>query len=264
MIRAIATVLIATTAAAAACASVAPPGPSQSATIPSLDYAVVRIYPHDPDAFTQGLLFHDGFLFESTGRNGKSSVRKVRLETGAVVQRRDVAAMYFAEGLALSGTRLVQLTWQTNIGFVYDVATFAPQGSFNYTGEGWGLTTDRSRLIMSDGTPQLRFLDPTTLMTTGTVTVKESGEPVRNLNELEMIGSDLFANVWTTDRIVRIDPKSGAVTAHLDLDRLRSQLPTDREIDVLNGIAYDAEGKRVFVTGKLWPSLFEIKVEGVP
>lgn len=262
MIRAIATLLIAVVAAAA-CASVAPPEPSQSGAIPSLDYTVVRIYPHDPDAFTQGLLFHDGFLFESTGRNGKSSVRRVMLETGAIVQQREVAPMYFAEGLALWGTRLLQLTWQTNIGFVYDLATFTPQGTFNYTGEGWGLTTDRTRLIMSDGTPQLRFLDPTTLMTTGTVTVKESGEPVRNLNELEMIGSDLFANIWTTDRIVRIDPKSGAVTAHLDLDRLRSQLPADREVDVLNGIAYDAQAKRLFVTGKLWPSLFEIKVEGV-
>jgi glutaminyl-peptide cyclotransferase len=263
MIRAVATLLIAAVAAAAACASAAPPAPPQSGTIPSLDYTVVRIFPHDPDAFTQGLLFHDGFLFESTGRNGKSSLRKVRLETGDVVQRRDVAAMYFAEGLALWGTRLLQLTWQTNIGFVYDLATFAPQGSFNYTGEGWGLTTDRTRLIMSDGTPQLRFLDPMTLMTTGTVTVTESGEPVSNLNELEMIGPDLFANIWTTDRIVRIDPTSGAVTAHLDLDRLRAQLPADRELDVLNGIAYDAQAKRLFVTGKLWPSLFEIKVEGV-
>ena len=140
------------------------------------------------------------------------------------------------------------------------VATFAPQGSFNYTGEGWGLTTDGTRLIMSDGTPQLRFLDPMTLMTTGTVTVTESGDPVRNLNELEMIGSDLFANVWTTDRIVRIDPKSGAVTAHLDLDRLRGQLPAGREVDVLNGIAYDAPTKRIFVTGKLWPRVFEIQI----
>jgi glutaminyl-peptide cyclotransferase len=263
MIRAVAALLVAAVAAAA-CASVAPPGPSQSGTIPSIDYTVVRIYPHDPDAFTQGLLFHDGFLFESTGRNGRSSVRKVRLETGEVVQRRDVDPMYFAEGLALWGTRLLQLTWQTNIGFVYDVATFAPQGSFNYTGEGWGLTTDRTRLIMSVGTPQLRVLDPTTLMTTGMVPVKESGEPVRNLNELEMIGPDLFANIWTTDRIVRIDPTSGAVTAHLDLDRLRTQLPADSAVDVLNGIAYDSQGKRVFVTGKLWPSLFEIKVEGIP
>ncbi len=263
MIRAVATLFIAGVAAAAACASVAPPERSQNGTIPSLDYSVVRIHPHDPEAFTQGLLFHDGFLYESTGRNGKSSLRKVTLETGAVLQRRDVPAMYFAEGLALWGTRLLQLTWQTNLGFLYDVGTFAPQGTFNYTGEGWGLTTDRARLIMSDGTPQLRFLDPMTLMTTGTVTVTESGEPVRNLNELEMIGPDLFANIWTTDRIVRIDPKSGAVTAHLDLDRLRSQLPADREIDVLNGIAYDAQAKRVFVTGKLWPSLFEIKVEGV-
>jgi glutaminyl-peptide cyclotransferase len=264
MIRAVATLLVAAVAGVAACASTPAPEPTQARTIPSLDYSVVRVYPHDPTAFTQGLLFHDGFLYESTGRNGASSLRKVKLETGEVVQQRDVPDTYFAEGLALWGTRLLQLTWQTNIGFVYDLTSFAPQGTFNYTGEGWGLAADRTRLIMSDGTPQLRFLDPSTLMVTGTLTVKESGEPVRNLNELEMIGADLFANIWTTDRIVRIDLATGAVTAHLDLDRLRSQLPQGREIDVLNGIAYDGQGKRLFVTGKLWPSLFEIKVAGVP
>jgi glutaminyl-peptide cyclotransferase len=263
MIRALTVLAIAAVAALAACASAAPPDPAQSTVIPSLDYSVVRTFPHDPDAYTQGLLFHDGFLYESTGRNGKSSLRKVRLETGEVVQKRDVAAQYFAEGLALSGTRLLQLTWQSNVGFIYDLTSFAPRGTFDYTGEGWGLTTDGTRLIMSDGTPQLRFLDPSTLKVTGTVTVMESGEPIRNLNELEMVGPDLFANIWTTDRIVRIDVKTGAVTAHLDLDRLHAQIPADREIDVLNGIAHDAQGKRLFVTGKLWPTLYELRVEGV-
>ena len=263
MNRAAAVLVFAALAGVAACASAARPDDSRPAAIPSLDYAIVRIYPHDPDAFTQGLLFHDGALYESTGRNGKSSLRKVRLETGEVLQRRDVSDQYFAEGLALWGTRLIQLTWQTNIGFVYDLATFAPQQTFDYPGEGWGLTTDRTRLIMSDGTSQLRFLDPATLMITGTVTVNESGMPVRNLNELEMIGADLFANIWTTDRIVRVDLTTGAVTGHLDLDRLRAQLPAGGEIDVLNGIAYDGRARRLFVTGKLWPSLFELKVQGV-
>jgi glutaminyl-peptide cyclotransferase len=264
MIRGLTACAIGAVAALAACASTAPPEPAQTAVIPSLDYSVVRIYPHDPDAFTQGLLFHGGFLYESTGRNGHSSVRKVSLETGEVLQKRDVPTQYFAEGLALAGSRLLQLTWQTNIGFVYDLATFAPQGTFDYAGEGWGLTTDGDRLIMSDGTADLRFLDPATLKTTGTLTVRDSGEPLRNLNELEMVGTALLANVWTTDRIVRIDVKTGAVTAHLDLDRLRAQIPPDREIDVLNGIAYDAGGKRLFVTGKLWPALYQIKVEGLP
>src|SRR5688500_138489 len=149
MIRAAASLLIASVAAVAACASTAPPEQSQSAVVPSLDYSVVRVYPHDPEAFTQGLLFHDGYLYESTGRNGASSLRKVRLDTGEVVQRRDISEMYFAEGLALWGTRLFQLTWQTNIGFVYDLTSFAPQGTFSYTGEGWGLAADDTRLIMS-------------------------------------------------------------------------------------------------------------------
>lgn len=241
----------------------AQPDAAAPAVIPSLDYSVVHVYPHDPDAFTQGLLFHDGVLYESTGRNGHSSVRKVRLETGEVLQRRDVSDAYFAEGLALWQTRLLQLTWQSQVGFIYDLDTFNPQGTFNYTGEGWGMTTDGSRLVMSDGTAQLRFLDPATLKVIGTVTVKDSGEPVRNLNELEMIGKDLLANIWTTDRIVRIDLATGNVTAHLDLERLRQEAARGHEIDVLNGIAWDAQSRRLFITGKLWPSLYEIKVDGV-
>jgi glutaminyl-peptide cyclotransferase len=231
--------------------------------VPSLDYSIVNTYPHDPGAFTQGLLFHDGFLYESTGRNGSSSVRKVRLETGEVVQKRDVSDTYFAEGLALAGNRLVQLTWTTKIGFIYDLTTFEPRGTFDYEGEGWGLTRDGNRLVMSDGTSQLRFLDPDTLKVTGTLAVSDGGEPVRNLNELEVVGDALLANVWTTQRIVRIDLKTGAVTGHLDLDRLRPTVRAGQEIDVLNGIAYDAATKRLFVTGKLWPTLYELKVAGV-
>ena len=235
----------------------------QPAIVPSLDYSIVHVYPHDPDAFTQGLLFHDGVLYESTGRNGHSSLRKVRLETGEVLQKVDVPLMYFAEGLALTGSRLVQLTWQTQVGFVYDLATFAKQGTFDYKGEGWGLTTDGNRLIMSDGTADLRFLDPQTLKETGRVTVRDGGMPLKDLNELETIGDAVFANVWLTSRIVRIDPTSGAVTGHLDLDRIKPAAASGQQIDVLNGIAWDADGKRLFITGKLWPSLYEIKVEGV-
>jgi len=233
------------------------------AVIPSLDYSIARTYPHDPDAFTQGLLFHDGVLYESTGRNGYSSLRKVRLESGEVLQKIDVPDTYFAEGLALAGSRLVQLTWQSQIGFVYDLATFAKLGTFDYKGEGWGLTTDGTRLIMSDGTPELRFLDAQTLKETSRVTVRDSGTPVKDLNELEMIGDSVWANVWMTPRILRIDPKSGTVTGHLDLDRILPVAVPGKPIDVLNGIAWDAQGKRLFITGKLWPTLYELKVEGV-
>ncbi len=249
--------------AGALCACGAQPDASAPAIIPSLDYSVVHTYPHDPDAFTQGLLFHDGVLYESTGRNGFSSLRRTKLETGEVLQKVDVPEMYFAEGLALTGSRLVQLTWQTQMGFVYDLATFGKIGTFDYQGEGWGLTTDGTRLIMSDGTPELRFLDAQTLKETGRITVKDDGVPVKDLNELEMIGGAVFANVWMTPRIVRIDPKTGLVTGHLDLDRLTPNAAPGKPIDVLNGIAWDAQGKRLFITGKLWPTLYEMKVEGV-
>jgi glutaminyl-peptide cyclotransferase len=241
----------------------AQPDAAAPAVIPSLDYSIVHTYPHDPDAFTQGLLFHDGVLYESTGRNGFSSLRKVKLETGDVLQKVDVPEMYFAEGLALAGSRLVQLTWQAQMGFVYDLTTFGKLSTFDYQGEGWGLTTDGSRLIMSDGTPELRFLDAQTLKETSRVTVKDDGLPVKDLNELEMIGGAVFANVWMTPRIVRIDPKTGTVTGHLDLDRITPKPAPGKSIDVLNGIAWDPQGKRLFITGKLWPSLYELKVEGV-
>jgi len=245
------------------CACRADPDAAAPALVPSLDYSIVRTYPHDPDAFTQGLLFHDGVLYESTGRNGFSSLRKVRLETGEVLQKVDVPETYFAEGLALAGSRLVQLTWQAQLGFTYDLATFMKLGTFDYTGEGWGLTTDGARLVMSDGTADLRFLDAQTLKETGRITVKDDGAPVKDLNELEAVGDAVFANLWMTPRIVRIDPKSGAVTGHLDLDRIMPGPAPGKPIDVLNGIAWDAQGKRLFITGKLWPWLYELKVEGV-
>jgi glutamine cyclotransferase len=227
---------------------------------PVYGYTVVNSYPHDPQAFTQGLIFRDGVLYESTGLNGQSSVRKVRLETGEVLQRYNVDARYFAEGLTDWGNRLIQLTYTTKIGFVYDLATFTLQRTFDYTGQGWGLTRDQKRLIMSDGTSALRFFDPETLRETGRVTVREEGRPLENLNELEWVKGEIFANVWLTDRIAIISPESGRVSAWLDLAGIRGPVRTSTD-DVLNGIAYDAAGDRLFVTGKLWPRLFEIRIK---
>lgn len=222
-------------------------------------FSIVNTYPHDPEAFTQGLIYRDGFLYESTGLRGASSLRKVRLETGEVVQRIDLDSRYFGEGLTDWGDRLVQLTWQSNLGFVYDLASFDRLRTFSYPGEGWGITHDGRRLIMSDGTSVLRFLDPETFAEVGRLAVRERGLSVPNLNELEMVDGELFANVWQTDEIVIIDPQSGIVTARIDFSPLRRELGTDR-VDVFNGIAWDREGRRLFVTGKYWPRLFEVEV----
>lgn len=247
---------IATLAGLAAFAS----APAAQTRTPVYGYTAVNSYPHDPQAFTQGLIFRDGFLYESTGLNGRSSVRKVRLETGEVLRRHDVDSRYFAEGMTDWGNRLIQLTYTSKIGFVYDLATFTLQRTFNYTGEGWGLTHDRQRLIMSDGTSSLRFLDPETLRETGRVTVRDGGKPVENLNELEWVKGEVFANVWLTDRIAIIAPDTGRVTAWLDLSGIRGPMRSGTD-DVLNGIAYDAARDRLFVTGKLWPRLYEIRIK---
>jgi glutamine cyclotransferase len=237
----------------------APADPVQAPSrAPVVGYDIVNEFPHDPEAFTQGLLYRDGFLFESTGLNGRSSLRKVRLETGEVVQQAAVEAEHFAEGLTDWGRTLIQLTWTSNVGFVYDLASFTRQRTFNFSGEGWGLAQDGRRLIMSDGTPNLRFLDPATLQETGRVNVHDGGLSVDDLNELEVVKGSVYANVWLTERIAVIAPDSGVVTGWIDLTGLRSRggRPGD---DVLNGIAYDAGGDRLFVTGKLWPTLFEIR-----
>ncbi|HEY6507462.1 MAG TPA: glutaminyl-peptide cyclotransferase [Vicinamibacterales bacterium] len=221
-------------------------------------HEVVRAYPHDPEAFTQGLVFRDGALYESTGLNGKSSLRRVALDTGRVLQRTSVDRRYFAEGLAAWGPNLVQLTWDTNVGFVYDRASFRLLRTFTYGGEGWGLADDGRQLILSDGTPALRFLDPTSFAETRRVTVRDGGTPVDDLNELEVVDGLVYANVWLTDRIAVITPADGRVVAWLELKGLA---PAVSSADaVLNGIAYDAAAGRLFVTGKLWPRLFEIRV----
>ena len=232
--------------------------PAQTAT-PVATFRVVRTYPHDPTAYTQGLIFRDGFLFESTGINGQSTLRKVRLETGEVVQQRRLDNTYFAEGLSEWNGQLVQLTWQSQLAFVYDLVTFAPRRTFTYTGEGWGLTRDREAFILSDGSDELRFLNPDTFRQIRRVKVTDRGVPVRDLNELEYVRGEVYANVWHTDRIARIDPQSGRVRGWIDLGGLMSTRRLDTEA-VLNGIAHDAVGNRLFVTGKLWPRLFEIEV----
>lgn len=226
-----------------------------------LEYEILNTYPHDRGAFTQGLIYRDGFLYESTGLNGRSSLRKVVLESGEVVQRENVASEYFAEGLTDWKHSLVQITWQSKRGIVYDLKTFKQTSAFSYTGEGWGITHDSKRLIMSDGTSTLRFLDPKTFTQVGTLEVTYQGKPLANLNELEYVRGRIFANVWQSNSIVVIDPLNGRVTAQIDLPGLLSSADRGPGVDVLNGIAYDAKHERLFVTGKLWPKLFELRLK---
>jgi glutamine cyclotransferase len=234
-----------------------------AAAAPVHGYTVVRTYPHDPAAFTEGLFYLDGTLYESTGLEGKSSIRKVELKTGKVLQKRPLDPKYFGEGIVAWKGKLVELTWQSMIGFTYDLLTFKPRGSFHYEGEGWALTQDGKRLIMSDGTPQLRFLNPETLAETGRLDVTLDGKPVGNINELEWVKGEVLANIWQTNFIVRIDPKTGKVSGVIDLGPLAAQeAAKGKPIDVLNGIAYDAAHDRLFVTGKLWSGLYEIKLTG--
>lgn len=222
-------------------------------------YDVVRSYPHDRQAFTQGLVYRDGILYEGTGLPGRSGVRKVRLETGEVLQLRPMDDRYFGEGIAVLGDQIFQLTWQSEIGFVYDRRTLEPRRTFQYAGEGWGLTTDGKRLIMSDGSATLRFLDPQSLRESGRLVIRDGTAPVQNLNELEFVKGEILANVWQTERIARISPTTGRVTGWVDLRGLLDPREASG-VDVLNGIAHDAAGDRLFVTGKLWPKIFEIKL----
>jgi glutaminyl-peptide cyclotransferase len=226
--------------------------------IPQYTYQIVRVYPHDPAAFTQGLQYLDGALYEGTGLNGRSSIRKVKLETGEVLQKHDLTAQYFGEGITVWNNDLIELTWQSGVAFVYDKTTFQPRRRFNYLGEGWGLTHDDVNLIMSDGTDRLRLLDPASFAERRRIQVTAGGLPVRNLNELEFVKGEIFANIWQTERIARIAP-DGRVVGWIDLGGLLA--PSERAgLDVLNGIAYDAAKDRLFVTGKLWPKLFEIRL----
>jgi len=230
------------------------------AQTPEYGYQVIHAYPHDPNAFTQGLEYRAGYLYEGTGLRGRSSLRKVQLETGKVLQEIDIDPEYFGEGITVLNQQIIELTWQSETGFVYDQSTFRRLRTFNYPGEGWGLTNDGQNIYMSDGTAQIRIWDPVTLQEKRRITVRDRGQPVLKLNELEMVRGELYANVWQTDRIARISPLDGRVLGWIDLTGILSPADRTEQVDVLNGIAYDVLGNRLFVTGKLWPKLFEIKV----
>ena len=233
------------------------------AAVAVYDVDVVHTYPHDPSAFTEGLFYLKGYLYESTGLEHHSSIRKVRLETGEVVRKLDIPPQYFGEGIVNWRGHLISLTWKSQVGFVFDLESFKLQKEFRYEGEGWALTRNDKQIIMSDGTPVLRFLDPDTLMETGRVEVTLDGKPLRNVNELEWVKGEIYANVWQTNWIVRIDPNSGHVVGAINLAGLLSRKDiVAGETDVLNGIAYDAKNDRLFVTGKNWPKLFEIRLRG--
>lgn len=234
---------------------------AKAAASPATEYGykVVKTYAHDRRAFTQGLEFRAGVLYESTGREGMSWIRRWKLETGEVLQQVDLSPQYFGEGITVLNQRITQLTYKTEVGFVYDQTSFKQLRQFAYPGEGWGLTNDGTRIFMSDGSAQIRVWDPNTLRETSRITVKDGGKEIDALNELEYIRGEIWANIWLTDKIVRFSPKDGRVTGWIDLTGILT--PAERAgTDVLNGIAFDAIGDRVFVTGKLWPKLFEIKL----
>ncbi len=234
------------------------PSPQEA---PVYTYEVVESYPHDTHAYTQGLVFHDGMFYESTGQYGESSLRKVELKKGKVKKKIDVPGQYFAEGMTILNGKIYQLTWQQNKGFIYDLKDFKLEGEFHYDGEGWGLTTDGQSLILSDGTNQIRFLDPKDFHVVKTISIFDGQQPLTELNELEYIHGEIYANIWKTDRIVRIDPRTGWIRAWIDLTGLRPQESMTNGENVLNGIAYDAQGDHLYVTGKRWPKIFEIRLK---
>jgi len=231
---------------------------------PEYRFKIVRAFPHDPTAFTQGLTYRGGFLYEGTGLNGRSSLRKVRLETGEVVRQVDLAPEFFGEGITLLTNEVVQVTWQSQTGFVYNLRDFRLMRRFSYSGEGWGLTSNGHEIFMSDGTPEIRVLDTSTLAEKRRFTVHDGATPIVQLNELEFVDGEIFANVWQTDRIARISPRSGEVLGWIDLKNLLSPTYRLEPGAVLNGIAYDSNRRRLFVTGKLWPSIFEIRLVPKP
>lgn len=231
---------------------------NHESVIPSYTYHVMNVFPHDSQAFTQGLIFHDNFLYESTGLYNFSSLRRVELDTGTVLQITHLPGYYFGEGMTIIQNKIVQLTWKSNIGFVYDLHTFRLLQNFSIVGEGWGLTYDGQQLIMSNGTATLSFLDPETFNKIGELHVQNT-QPVYRINELEYIQGEIFANIWKTNNIARIDPTTGQITGWLDLTGLDITDNNDPN-DVLNGIAYDAQNDRIFVTGKRWSYLYEIQL----
>jgi len=243
----------------ASCLYLATPGVLSAQEFTVYDYEVVNTFPHDSNAFTQGLVIHDGKLYEGTGRKGQSSLRQVDLESGELLRRKNLSSRFFGEGITVFDGKVYQLTWQSQLGFVYDLETFEQEKTFFVAGEGWGITHDGEQLIISDGSAQLRFVDPETLKESHRVTVSANGTPINYLNELEYINGEVWANVWYQDILVRINPETGNVNGVVNLAGL---YPENRNRDsVLNGIAWDAENERLFVTGKLWPEMFEITLK---
>jgi len=252
--------LLALLGAVCACSCSESPAPTTSNITPVYSYNVVNTYPHDRSAFTQGLVFEGGVLYEGTGLNGRSTLRRVELETGEVLQIHELPAQFFGEGVTVYGNDIIQLTWQSHVGFVYDRDSFELLQEFNYSTQGWGITHDGERLIMSDGTATLYFLDPETFEEIGRVGVYDNDGSVNRLNELEYVQGEIYANVWQTNCIARIDPQTGQVVGWIELKGLLTPEDRGEPVDVLNGIAYDADNARLFVTGKLWPKLFEIEL----
>ena len=234
------------------------------AQTPIYSYDVVNSWPHDHNAFTQGLIYLNGELLESTGLEGRSSLRRVEFGSGKVLKQVDLASEYFAEGLATLGGKLYQLTWRNHKCFVYDLESFKLEKEFTYDGEGWGLATDGQSLILSDGTDQIRFLDPATFLVKKTIKVQDHGHPIPRLNELEYLNGTIFANIWLTDFVVCIDPATGTILGVIDFQGLLSPEEHKAGADILNGIAYDSTRDRLFVTGKLWPKIFEVRLKPRP
>ena len=241
------------------CTDLTEPSPSPQA-IPLYTYRVINLYPHDRNAFTQGLVFENDFLYEGTGLHEKSSLRKVELATGSVIQMKELPRKFFGEGVTIYENRIIQLTWRSHTGFVYDKESFALLQEFSYPMEGWGITHDGSHLIMSDGTSTLHFLDPHTFKEVDQITVTDANGLVSKLNELEYVKGEIYANVWPTERVAMIKPHTGQVSGWIKLSGLLRKEDYDTPMDVLNGIAYDEKDDRLFVTGKWWPTLFEIKL----
>jgi len=242
--------------------NITPNGTSRPVAAPAIEelrLRVIRKYPHATDAFTQGLIWHEGVMYESTGQYGRSSLRKVRLEDGKVLAQRKLGPKFFGEGLERVGERLIQLTWRSGFAFVSELSTLEARETLSYRGEGWGLCYDGTALVMSDGSSMLEFRDPESMELLGEVSVLKNGHPVRQLNELECVGSEIYANIWQRNEIIRIDGKSGRVTGTIDASGLLSRVEAKRA-DVLNGIAYKPESKTFLLTGKLWPHVFEVEL----
>lgn len=242
-------------------ASLAPAPSATKSEIPVYSYEIKRSYPHDPDAFTQGLFFRDGLLYESTGLEGRSTIRKVRYQDGKVLQSALLPSSQFGEGSTDWGKEIISITWRNQTGYRWDLATLKPKSTFRYSGEGWGLTNDGRSLILSDGSAWLRFLDPVTFKERRRIRVTAAGRPIDQLNELEWVKGEILANIWQTDLIARIDPTTGAIKGWINLAGLERAADGSRPDNVLNGIAYDRAGDRLFVTGKRWSKLFEIKLK---